>query len=40
MFKEFVSMFNKETGKSHFLTFPGNGYKDWGNASSTITGIL
>ena len=25
--KEFVSVFNKETGKRHFLAFPGNGYK-------------
>ena len=32
-------MFNKETGKRYFLTFPGNGCKNEINASS-ITRIL
>ena len=34
--KEFASIFNKETGKRYFLTFPGNGCKKEKNASSII----
>ena len=37
LLKEFVSMFNKETEKRHFLTFSGNGYKKEKKNASSIT---